>query len=198
MVDLPSANDIGAIAAALAPGFIILGVRERFREGPVSDLQERVLQYIFASAAYFALVSPLFNATIGPQLDLWVWGALHFALAPFAIGIVAAYFDQHEFLRRLTRRVGLRLPHDAASAWDYAFARLRVGTYVIVTLSDGATFAGLLGSQSFASSVSEERDLLLEQVWQVPDSGDWQRLEPYRSVLICGKEVRHIEFFEGS
>lgn len=197
MVDIPSANDIGGIAAALAPGFIILGVRGRFREGPVSDLQERVLQYIFASAAYFALVTPFFNATIGPKLDLWLWGALHFALSPLAIGIAAAYFHQYELLRRLTRRLGLRLPHDAGSAWDYAFARLRGGTYVIVTLTDGATFAGLLGAQSFASSVSDERDLLLEQVWQVPDSGDWNRLEPYRSVLICGKEVRHIEFFEG-
>jgi hypothetical protein len=96
---------------------------------------------------------------------------------------------------RLANIAGLGLAHPTAAAWDYAFGNIRTGTFVLITLNDGSEVAGLIGASSFASSSREERDLLLEQVWSIDAQGKWNQATPARSILLCGKDIRHVEIF---
>lgn len=195
MAELPTAGEITALATLLVPGLIILDIRARFKEGAVPELKEKVIGYGVASVAYYAVIGPLFHVAWGWSLPSWLWGLLQFFVVPVAIGAAVVWFDQTEHFYRFTNWLGLRLSHHVPAAWDYAFSRIRLGTYVLVKLNDGTEYAGIMGKASFASSSQAERDLLLEEVWSTDANGAWTRKEPRRAVLLCGKDIRYVEIF---
>lgn len=198
MADLPSAADVTALVSLLAPGLVILGVRSRFTTANTPEIKDKVIAYAIASTAYIAAISPLFHVKGGIDLPSWLWSFLQYFAVPLCIGIAAAYVHQWNWLYRAAKRARLRVTHHMPAAWDYAFERMRKGTYVLVQLSDGTQFAGLMGPESFASSAREERDLLIEQVWKVGKDGkEWTPVTPDRSVLLCGKDIRYVEIFKG-
>ncbi len=198
LADLPSAGDVTALVSLLAPGLVILGVRSRFTTANAPDIKDKVIAYAVASTAYVAAVSPLFHVNGGISLPTWLWSFLQYFLVPLCIGVAAAYIHQWNWMYRLAKCVRLRVTHHMPAAWDYAFERMHKGTYVLVRLTDGTQFAGLMGPESFASSAREERDLLIEQVWKVGKDGkEWTPVTPTRSVLLCGKDIRFIEIFRG-
>jgi hypothetical protein len=54
MPELPTESQITSVVALLAPGLIILVIRNRFKGGPISTLQDQLLAFAVASAAYYA------------------------------------------------------------------------------------------------------------------------------------------------
>ncbi len=83
------------------------------------------------------------------------------------------------------------------SAWDYQFSRINEPLWVLVTLKDGSQVAGLFGKNSFAaSSESSERDLYLEDVYQLSEDNPWQPVTGTAGVLIKAEEIRYIEFWK--
>jgi hypothetical protein len=197
--DLPSATDVTALVSLLAPGLVILGVRSRFTTASTPEIKDKVIAYAVASTAYIAAISPLFRVEGGIGLPSWLWSFLQYFAIPLCIGVAAAYVHQWNWLYRAAKRARLRVSHHMPAAWDYAFERMNKGTYVLVRLTDGTQFAGLMGPESFASSAREERDLLIEEVWKVEKGGKaWTPLFPSRSVLLCGKDIRFIEIFRGA
>lgn len=197
-MQIPTQLQITSLVSLLAPGLIILGIRSRFKEGAIPELKSQVLSYAVVSTAYYAAVSPLFHVSSGVLLVPWLWNLLHFVLVPTAVGLGVVLIDQSEKFYRLCGLVGLRVAHHVTSAWDFAFSRVRTGTYVLVKLNDGARVAGIIGNLSFASSNASERDLLIEEVWSLNGIGAWTKVEPSRSVLLCGRDIRYIEIFRRS
>ena len=61
-------------------------------------------------------------------------------------------------------------------------------------MNDGTRIGGYFGAGSFASSESGERDLYLEEAYEVSDDGLWKRRARDAGVWIRGTEVRLIEF----
>ena len=80
------------------------------------------------------------------------------------------------------------------AAWDYTFARLRGDHFVMVTLSDGSTVGGIYGSHSFASSDPTERDLFLQEIYDV-DDGSWSKRPEHQAILIPSKEIKHVQIW---
>lgn len=195
MAELPSPTEITGLIGLLAPGLIISAIRTRAITGLLPDLKERLLAYGVISTAYFAAVTPLFHIQGGVTLPDWSWNLLHLTVVPFLIGVASAYAYQHRLSYRLAETVKLHLAHHLPAAWDYAFQQ-RGDSFLLVTLKDGTQVAGRWGDGSFASSSKEERDLLLSEVWQLNASGQpWTSVNPTRSVLITGSEIRFVEFF---
>jgi len=62
----------------------------------------------------------------------------------------------------------------------------------MVTLRDGTTISGFLGSASFISSDPKERDIYIEQVWRVDDDDKWTPHAKW-GVWIPHSEIRYIE-----
>ena len=118
-------------------------------------------------------------------------------LLPCFVAIAVVWFDQTEWLYRWSAKAGLRLSHHIPAAWDYAFSRVTKGTFVLVKLNDETLYAGKMANNSFASSRTDERDLYLEEVWNM-DTAPWTPVQPKRAVLLCGKDIRWVEIFARS
>lgn len=198
MADLPSASEITGLVGLLAPGLLILGIRARFKDGKLPGLKDQVIGYGVASTAYYAAAYPLFHVErYGLPLPVWLWGLCQYFLLPCVVALAIVWFDQTEWLYRWTSKAGLRLSHHIPAAWDYAFSHVVKGTFVLVKLNDGTLYAGKMASKSFASSSVAERELYLEEVWNM-DSSPWSLVQPKRGVLLCGKDIRWVEIFERS
>ncbi|WP_438853051.1 DUF6338 family protein [Brevundimonas nasdae] len=194
-MELANVENLKALISALAPGLIILGIRQRFIAGPEPSFQDRTLAYASVSALYYAVSSPLveYLTELG-RLEPWAIDAFQYVLAPALIGILAGVVISNDWVGSLLRHLRLAPVHHVPTAWDYAFSRLRGETYLLVTLSDGTQVAGFYGQQSFASSSNNERDLLIEDVWVVNKSKPWTRAAPAKSILLCGRDIRLVEF----
>ena len=66
----------------------------------------------------------------------------------------------------------------------------------MVTLKSGEQVAGLFGSNAFASSDSGERDLFIEEEYDVDESGQWQARREKVGVLISQGEMKFVEFWQ--
>lgn len=195
MADLPTASQITALISLLAPGLVISSIKVRAQTGLVPDYKDRLISYGLISVAYFAAVTPLFHVHNGVPLPSWLWSLLQNFLVPTAIGIALAYANQHHLIYRFSKAMGLQLAHHLPAAWDYTFEALPAGTFILVTLTDGTQIPGQMGENSFASSSKEERDLLIEELWEIQGDGTWAPLMPKRNILLCGKDIRHIEIY---
>jgi hypothetical protein len=195
MLELPEPEKIKELIALLAPGFLILSIRGAVQGGPKPALKELATMYAVVSAVYYAMAFPVFHWRGGLTLEPAIWAALQYVAIPAAIGVFAAYEAQNDWLAGVAAKLRLYLAHPIPAAWDYSFSKLRAGTFVLVTLEDRTQIPGLIGQHSFASSSKEERDLLIEELWEISPQGQWTKATPPRSILLCGKNVRHIEFF---
>jgi hypothetical protein len=188
------AEKLKTLLSVLAPGLLILWVRQWFVAGPNPPFQERVVAYAGVSTVYYAVSVPLF-AVLDAQLrwPTWTSNAFEYVLLPVALGALLAVSAAQDLVGNLIRKTGASPNHHTPAAWDYAFSRLRGQTYLIVTLNDGSRVYGHYGQKSFASSSTVERDLLIEEVWDVSDKGVWTKPADSRSILLCGKDIRAIE-----
>ena len=193
---LLDSNNWTTLAKLFAPGFLILGIRARFKEGAVPNLKDRAVSYAAVSAVYYAAIIPFFNMPGQIVLASWLWTLLAYFVTPCIIGAALVISDQQEWFYRQANKMGLKLTHHMPAAWDYAFSNLKQGNFLLVRLSDGTEYAGRMGAGSFASSNGGERDLYLEEVWVVNPDSPWEKVEPQRGVLLCGKDIQVIEIFD--
>jgi hypothetical protein len=197
-MELFNATSLKELVSALAPGLIILGVRQWFMACPPPELKDRLLAYGAVSATYYALANPAFSylrdAWRAPR---WPVEALEYAVVPFLIGCASAVGMSHNWWNIWWRVFRLQPIHHAPTAWDYAFNNIDEARYILVTLSDGSRVSGSYARGSFASSSREERDILIGEVWS-EDDGRWTPVIPAKSMLVCGRDVRFVEFFRGA
>ena len=178
----------------LAPGLLISAIRARAVTGSVPDFKDQAISYGLISTAYFAAVTPLFHVGGGLDLPRWLWSFLQYFAVPVVIGLALSYLYQSGLSYKVAAKAKLHLAHHLPAAWDYVFEALPETAYLLVTLQDGTQIAGRWAKGSFASSSKDERDLLIAEMWSIADEGEaWSRLTPSRSILICGKDIRHVE-----
>jgi Family of unknown function (DUF6338) len=78
------------------------------------------------------------------------------------------------------------------TAWDYKFGQSSA-QWMLIVLKDGTKFAGFFGDGSFASSCLKNRDIFLQQVFEIDDNENWTPSR--RSLLVAAGEIRTIEFW---
>ena len=66
--------------------------------------------------------------------------------------------------------------------------------WVLVTLKDGTRFAGYCGPESFMSSDPTERDMYIEQIYDLDSDDNWVNVGK-KEVLIASGEIQTIEFW---
>ena len=97
-------------------------------------------------------------------------------------GLAAARLQSHS---RHPHLVGLEIQHHKKPAW------------VLATLADGSSVCGLFGSESFASSDPQDRDLYIQAVYRQNRDGEFQIRRAHDGILIRGDSIKHIEFWKG-
>jgi hypothetical protein len=188
---------IDAIYVALVfvvPGYVFLSLRNQFVVGQGKLGKEQLLSYVTISGVNFALCGWIIYAAYKNEFDVPMMAAswmLVIVVIPALAGIVIGVCTQRDYFRRMYHWLNLEPIHVVPSAWDYKFSK-SPGEWVLVKLKDGTQFAGWWAAQSFASDDRTERDLLIEQVFEVPDHGPWKPTS--KSLLIMAGEIQTIEF----
>lgn len=178
----------------IVPGYITYWIRSNFVTGRQLAGHEYYVHLLTLSAVNFVLfgwvayLALAWDAAPIKRVFTWVFVL---AVAPALIGFVSAFATNAGWLRKIYGRLGLSPVHVIPTAWDYSFSKLGE-TWVYVVLKNDTTFAGYWGEASFASSVSGERDILIEKVYTVSGDGSWNPTN--RSVLIASGEICTIEF----
>lgn len=188
---------IDAIYIALVfivPGYVFLSFRNQFVAGQGKIGKDQILSYLTLSGVNFALCGWIIYAAYSNDCGVPIKAAswmLVIIIIPAGAGIFTGVASQRDLVRKLYHRLKLEPIHAVPSAWDYKFSK-SPGEWVLVKLKDGTQFAGWWAGRSFASDDRTERDLLIEQVFEVPDTGPWKPTA--KSLLIMAGEIQTIEF----
>jgi hypothetical protein len=96
-------------------------------------------------------------------------------------------------LERWLARLGY-IPNPALSAWDFVFERTRRegGVWLVFEPRDGKLIGGKFGSSSFAGDAAGERDIYLQEAWQVADDGSFLDRIGEFGVLIREADYRRV------
>jgi hypothetical protein len=158
-----------------------------------------VLGYLVLSLLYYSIILPVIEQALGVR-EPWVaraavWIVLT-RVGPALFGLILGAWAQKEWGAWITNKIGLSTIHVIPAAWDWRFSKMpRGGMFMMVTLTSGERVAGLFGAKSFASSDTAERDLYLEEEYDV-DGDNWEARPARVGILIPVKEVRYIEFWD--
>ena len=98
-------------------------------------------------------------------------------------------------MRIAATHMNIRVENSIPTAWDYVMSNQRKPCFMLVTLNDGTHFQGHYGENSLASSDNDYRDIYLEYVYDIDESGEW-KLVPDKSVLINANQIASIEIIE--
>ena len=191
-----SLENLSIVMAFVVPGFIALSVRTQFVSGVTSfDARERLLSYLSISIVYGSLILRL----VGPNLILNSASVYLLALigGPLLLGLILGVNVQKDIFRRLLGKLGLFTVHPVPTAWDWKFGGLMKEQWVLVTLKNGVSFAGLYGRDSFAASSPEERDLYIQWIYDINEDETWS-FAGEKGVLITADEISTIEFWDYS
>lgn len=185
--------------AFLVPGFIMNFAYSMFVPQKTDLGQASMLRYLYFSCINYALWSWLFYiiiktnyADMHPFKTAVLWGIV-ILISPFMIGMIVGILTNRNVFRDGLSKIGITSLHVIPTAWDYKFSTTEA-RWTIVTLKDGSIVAGIFGSSSFSSSDYGQRDLYLERVYRISDSGNWIPAERSDGVLIMGEQIKHIEF----
>ena len=187
--------------AFLVPGFIWESVLSLFLRRRDDRADRAWVRFLTLSAFNYALWSWLIYllfVRVGVLAEPWMAALAWFFMllvSPVTLGVATGLLSQRAVVRRLLARYGVYTVHPVPTAWDYVFSH-STGSWVLVTLTDGSTVAGVFSARSFASSDAAERDLFLERLYKVEDDGPWQPVPMNRGVWIQGEAIRAIEFLE--
>ena len=178
--------------SGLAPGFIIVYIRNQFVTGRSKSVAQYSAEYGVVTAIYFAATLSLFFEKLSTNIGFF----LIFFCLPCVIGIVLGVIAQTGVMRHFWSIFGLTMVHPAPTAWDYLFAFKKKPFWIIATMKDGSIVNGYYDrSTSFASSDLSNRDLYIADVTDanfdsVSENGE------LRGIWINEDDIRCIEFLE--
>lgn len=186
------------VVSLFMPGFIIGIVRSQFIKTPAGSDNGFYLHVLCNSAVNYGICSPVIYYLLStPSKPTWLacslWLCILFII-PLITGALWGISRQKEWVYSLLRTLKVSPIHLIPSAWDWKFGRMNEGSFVLVTLKDGTEYAGWVSGGSFMSSDSNERDMYIEKMYKI-DGKQWTD-RGNDSVLICGGEIRSVEFLE--
>lgn len=195
----------------VVPGFIIVFVRSQFITGRIPSYPAGFLSYLTTSTVYWTvliyLVAPIaqYVFTAVRLYGLWCDGFTTYLystdyLGPFVLvvllpaitGVCFGYSWKKNWIRSLLAKLKLNPVHPTPSAWDWTFEDLGE-QFILVTLRDGTYIGGLVGADSFVSSDPTERDIYIQQIYNIDDPDNWKRMD--HGILIAAGEISTIEFW---
>jgi hypothetical protein len=197
VTEVKSLDQLSLILGYIVPGLIILYVRSQFLTGRLGSHKDALLSYFTLSVIYLAVVEATTSLVTGSRLPLYdrtpYW--LPIVLGGAAgFGVLIGLNASLGLTRWLASKIGLRLPHVMTSAWDWKFQRLPE-CLLMITLQDSSTVAGWFGDKgSFVGSDPTNRDIYIEQLFELDKEGNLVILNPGKGIYISSGEIRLIEF----
>lgn len=181
----------------VAPGFLIVYFRSLFVTRRQAAFKDNLLFFITVSVIYgflFLPFAPLFAAAaLSGHYGKWLLWAALLILLPISLGVLAGVAVQRGWVKKLLARARIQPISPYPTGWDWSFSQLMGPTYLIVTLDDGTQIAGLFGERSLAASDLTNKDIFIEELFDLHEN-TWSQRPAKQGILITGKSIRHIEF----
>ena len=199
-VEKLTSENILLLLQFVAPGFLAVYFRSLFVRRIEASFKDNLLLFVVLSVIYSFVTLPLWRwASPSHDFDVgrWLVWFVALVLIPTGAGTALGVATQRGWIRAALAAIGLHPLSPYRTGWDWAFSQTVTPTYLIVTLDDGSSVAGLFGGSSLAASEHAYRDILLEAVYVVDADGNWAERMPRQSILIAGKSIRYVEFFGG-
>ena len=200
MIGPENLDQLYLILAFIVPGLVIFFVRSKFITGRRPTHAENILTYLVLSVGYYALTIPFVQGALSLRepwfaiAGIWILLTL---LGPAVLGLLLGVLAQKGYGSWIAEKLNITTVHVIPAAWDWRFSRLpRGGLFIMVTLTNDQMVAGFFGRNSFASSDETERDLYIEEEYDVTESGEWKPRPARVGILIPGREIRHVEFWD--
>ena len=192
---------ISAIAF-LIPGFITTYIIRRVIPKVDKDYKTSVLEnFIYSFLNIFLWAIPIYKIYINigwwnkKILLLWLVCLLIIFVSPIIIASVIIIFYQKEVFRELCQYFNISSIDTEPSAWDFKFKKIE-NEWVIITLKDKTTIGGYIGVNSFISSNCKERDLYIDEQYEISKNGEWKKVNRTDGIWIKNDEIKYIEFLK--
>lgn len=187
--------------AFVVPGFILQLTISTFVPRKAEQAELSFLRFLAFSCLNYAIWSWLIYIIIRnefyiqhPYRTAAIWFGI-ILISPFILGLLIARLSDKGIHRGLLHRFGFTPIHEIPTAWDYKFSKTENKVWLLVTLKDDSRVAGLFGSDSFASSDPTERDLYIQEIYSIKESGQWERIPNNNGILISSDQIKHIEYW---
>lgn len=178
------------------PGIVIIYVRSQFLTGRMLSLKEGLITYIAVSLVYYAIVFPAWALSGQPTgLTTSVSWFLIVLVGPAVAGLLLGLNARKGWLQKLVERFGISTVHPIGTAWDWRFSNINE-YWVLAVLKDDTKWAGYLDTNSFISSDPSERDIYINQVYELDADNNW--LPRTSGVWIAHGEIQSLEFWPGN
>jgi hypothetical protein len=200
MTEVKSLEQLSLLLGYIVPGLIILYTRAQFLTGRITAHKDALLSYFTLSVIYLAIMNAGLavvtgsNAPLHEQTRYWLPILL---VGSVIFGVLIGLNSSLGITRWCLRKLGVHIPHVMETAWDWKFSRFPE-SLVTITLKDGSRVSGWCSTNSFIGSDPANRDLYVEQVYDVDEEGNWTLRTQGKGIYIAAGEVRTIEFIPQS
>ena len=194
LLSIGKIQDVYNVVSLLTPGVIVTYVRSKFLTGRSRTISEATMEYVVISAVYYSITIPLISCLpwFRDHRDI-----LLVLVIPILFGCILGIFAQLDLMTKVLDQwplslLGVKVAHPIPTSWDYVFANLKSGVWILVTLKSEEKVYGFFGGQSFASSDLSRRDLYVEDIRKE----DWMPVEDdgrARGIWLSEEEIRLIE-----
>lgn len=190
---------------AIVPGFIILFVRSQFVVGRILPYPAGFLGYLTVSTVYWALLFfmciPIVEGMLGVLVMCGLWwavpipnsvkGLTYVVFLPILVGVLVGRVSKYNLVYETLNKFRLNPVHPTPSAWDWTFADFNE-QFVLVKLKNGTLFGGFMGKESFVSSDPEERDIYIQEIYEIDKKNRWTSKR--HGVFVTNGVISTIEF----
>ena len=174
------------------PGFIVFKISDLLLPGERRDFIKAIPEAVSYSAinfAFFYLLYQLFPDQYfqdHPNIYIGSWFFV-LLIAPVIWAFIWRSVYQSDWFKNTFRNL-------MSSSWDFFFNKKQV-CWIIIHLKDGSKIAGKFDSKSFATSFPHPPQIYLEEVWELDESGGFDKaVEQSMGMVVFGDEIRAIEF----
>jgi hypothetical protein len=190
MTEFLTDQNVIAFTKFFVPGILILFIRSRFINSSLPPISEAAVAYVLISIVYNAATLPVTSQW--SFFSTWPGQALSSFIIPFMIGLLAGLDIRYDWSFSFFKSIGIDVNHPIPSAWDWKMSKIEP-CYVMITLDDDTKWAGKFDVKSTASTDRHERDIYIEQVYDLDENNNW--IARKSGVWINRQHIKSIEFW---
>lgn len=179
----------------ILPGFIMRAVIDAITpSGRTSDSKYYLscLAYSIVNCAVWSWIYKILNDKVYGKL-YWIEIVLVTIIGAVIVATFIGIIKQSGIIKKLLNKVKINISNPIPTSWDYFFSKQK-SNWIVVTLVNGKSVMGFYSFESFASSDPEERDIFIEEVYDVNDEYKWIKNEKSKGILISKDQISTIEF----
>jgi Family of unknown function (DUF6338) len=191
-----SADDIPMFLLFFIPGFISMKVYNLL----VPAYKVNFIDKLFETLAYSGLNYIFFILAIFKFADDPEFEKEHPYIMIFAIMFIMAIMPVlwALFFYRLAKSNSFSkyIIYPATTAWQFTFVKKNSREKILVTFKNGTTKGGIFHKKSFGGKNAPNKDIFIEEEWQVEGARFIKPIHESKGVFISGDEIVTVEFYD--